>query len=165
MAQGNDSAMNGGGRPDLAVIGKRQPRLDGPEKVSGRSVFSDDVQLPGMLCGKILRSSHPVNTWKLKQAMASLEGNSEFDQEFIAMALTGERPPRDIPGEEELDRFARAYQAVGRLQARGVSEQRQVSAIEAQGLSLARYNRIAELTEVYQSLENAVAERLGSGDS
>ena len=43
---------------DLDVIGKRQPRLDGAEKCSGRSVFSDDVDLPGMLCGKILRSPH-----------------------------------------------------------------------------------------------------------
>jgi 4-hydroxybenzoyl-CoA reductase subunit alpha len=46
------------GAPGLAVIGRRQPRLDGPQKVSGRSVFSDDVVLPGMLCGKILRSRH-----------------------------------------------------------------------------------------------------------
>jgi len=43
---------------ELSVIGKRQPRLDGPEKVSGRSVFTDDVHLPGMLYGKILRSRY-----------------------------------------------------------------------------------------------------------
>lgn len=43
---------------DLNVIGTRQPRLDGAEKCSGRSVFADDVELPGMLCGKILRSPH-----------------------------------------------------------------------------------------------------------
>jgi 4-hydroxybenzoyl-CoA reductase subunit alpha len=43
---------------ELSAIGKRQPRLDGPEKVSGRSLFTDDVQLPGMLYGKILRSRH-----------------------------------------------------------------------------------------------------------
>jgi len=41
---------------ELNVIGKRQPRFDGAEKCSGKSVFGDDVQLPGMLCGKILRS-------------------------------------------------------------------------------------------------------------
>lgn len=40
------------------VIGRRQPRLDGFEKVSGRAVFTDDVVLPGMLYGKILRSPH-----------------------------------------------------------------------------------------------------------
>ncbi len=43
----------------LAVLGRRQPRLDGFDKVSGRSQFTDDVRLPGMLQGKILRSIHP----------------------------------------------------------------------------------------------------------
>jgi len=43
---------------ELSAIGKRQPRLDGPEKVSGRSLFTDDIKLPGMLYGKILRSRH-----------------------------------------------------------------------------------------------------------
>ncbi len=110
--------------------------------------------------GRILRSERPVNRHKLEQALASLEGPEGFDQEFLALAVTGERPPRDIPSEEELDRFAQAYTVIGRLQSRGASEQRQVSAIEAQGLSLKRYNHIAELTEVYQSIENSVAERL-----
>ncbi len=40
-----------------SVIGKRQPRLDGFQKVTGRSEFTDDVHLPGMLHGKIVRSS------------------------------------------------------------------------------------------------------------
>lgn len=43
---------------ELSAVGKRQPRLDGPEKVSGRSLFTDDIHLPGMLYGKILRSRH-----------------------------------------------------------------------------------------------------------
>lgn len=45
-------------KDDLSVIGRRQPRLDGYEKVSGRSVFTDDIVLPGMLHGRILRSPH-----------------------------------------------------------------------------------------------------------
>ncbi len=43
---------------DLAVVGQRRPRLDGPVKVSGRAQFTDDIRLPGMLHGKILRSRH-----------------------------------------------------------------------------------------------------------
>lgn len=45
-------------KQEFAIIGKRQERLDGFEKISGRSVFTDDVKLPGMLHGKILRSPH-----------------------------------------------------------------------------------------------------------
>lgn len=42
---------------DAAAVGTRQPRLDGPEKVSGRAIFTDDVRPAGMLHGKILRST------------------------------------------------------------------------------------------------------------
>jgi 4-hydroxybenzoyl-CoA reductase subunit alpha len=44
-------------KPDLAVVGKSQPRLDGFDKLSGRSVFTDDVQLPGMLHARTVRST------------------------------------------------------------------------------------------------------------
>jgi len=42
-----------------SVIGKRQPKLDAVYKATGRSQFTDDVVLPGMLCGKIVRSTIP----------------------------------------------------------------------------------------------------------
>ena len=34
---------------DAAAVGTRQPRLDGPEKVSGRALFTDDVR-PAACC-------------------------------------------------------------------------------------------------------------------
>jgi len=40
----------------LNVVGKREPMLDGLEKATGRARFTDDLALPGMLFGKILRS-------------------------------------------------------------------------------------------------------------
>jgi 4-hydroxybenzoyl-CoA reductase subunit alpha len=43
---------------DLTVVGRNWARLDGADKVSGRSIFADDVRLPGMLFGKIVRSPH-----------------------------------------------------------------------------------------------------------
>jgi CO/xanthine dehydrogenase Mo-binding subunit len=41
---------------ELNVIGKRTPLLDGSLKVTGAAQFTDDIVLPGMLHGKILRS-------------------------------------------------------------------------------------------------------------
>jgi CO/xanthine dehydrogenase Mo-binding subunit len=41
------------------IVGKRQPRVDGYELVSGRAVYPSDVSLPGMLYGAVLRSPHP----------------------------------------------------------------------------------------------------------
>jgi 4-hydroxybenzoyl-CoA reductase alpha subunit len=40
----------------LDVVGKREPMLDAWEKATGRARFTDDLALPGMLYGKILRS-------------------------------------------------------------------------------------------------------------
>jgi CO/xanthine dehydrogenase Mo-binding subunit len=41
---------------NLDVVGKREPMLDAWEKATGRARFTDDLTLPGMLYGKILRS-------------------------------------------------------------------------------------------------------------
>jgi xanthine dehydrogenase YagR molybdenum-binding subunit len=43
----------------LAVVGKRHTRLDGPAKVSGRAIYTQDLQLPGMLHVRMLRSPYP----------------------------------------------------------------------------------------------------------
>jgi xanthine dehydrogenase YagR molybdenum-binding subunit len=39
-------------------IGKRISRIDGPDKVSGRAKYTYDINRPGMLFGKILRSPY-----------------------------------------------------------------------------------------------------------
>src|SRR5262245_55808901 len=41
-----------------SLIGKRISRLDGPDKVSGRAKYTFDINRPGMLFGKILRSPY-----------------------------------------------------------------------------------------------------------
>jgi xanthine dehydrogenase YagR molybdenum-binding subunit len=43
----------------LEVVGRRQPRVDGVARVTGQAVYTHDVQLPGMLIGRILRSPYP----------------------------------------------------------------------------------------------------------
>jgi 4-hydroxybenzoyl-CoA reductase subunit alpha len=40
-------------------IGRHVPRIDGPEKATGKAVFTVDVELPNMVYGKILRSPYP----------------------------------------------------------------------------------------------------------
>ncbi len=116
--------------------------------------------------GTIMRSTRPVNRAKLRKMLATLEGNDELDREFVSMALAGQTPPRDIPSEDELDRFALAYRAVVEMAV--ADDDVLEGAIAAQGLALARYNRIVDLISTYQSIENEVAIRLnamaGSGD-
>ncbi len=40
-------------------IGQSLPKLDAPEKATGRAVYGHDLRLPGMLFGRILWSEHP----------------------------------------------------------------------------------------------------------
>jgi 4-hydroxybenzoyl-CoA reductase alpha subunit len=42
---------------DFAVIGRGHGQVDGLDKASGRKVYTDDIALPAMLHGKILRST------------------------------------------------------------------------------------------------------------
>lgn len=37
---------------DITVVGAPVPRVEGPDKVSGRSIYAADVNLPGMLWEK-----------------------------------------------------------------------------------------------------------------
>jgi CO/xanthine dehydrogenase Mo-binding subunit len=41
------------------VIGTRLPKVDAPERVTGKAAFGADLQLPGMLWAKIVRSPYP----------------------------------------------------------------------------------------------------------
>ncbi|MCY4088401.1 MAG: xanthine dehydrogenase family protein molybdopterin-binding subunit [Actinomycetia bacterium] len=46
-------------RPNLTWVGTRPVRPDGVDKVTGRAKFGADLQLPGMLVGRMLRSPYP----------------------------------------------------------------------------------------------------------
>jgi len=44
---------------EYRVIGTRVPRLDAKEKVMGKAMYTDDIELSNMLYGKVLRSPYP----------------------------------------------------------------------------------------------------------
>ncbi len=46
-------------KSDLKLIGRPMRKVEGLDKSTGRAVYTDDIVLPGMLHGKILRSPHP----------------------------------------------------------------------------------------------------------
>jgi CO/xanthine dehydrogenase Mo-binding subunit len=43
---------------ELLVVGKRLPKLDAPQKVTGQTVYAEDLRMSGLLVGAILRSPH-----------------------------------------------------------------------------------------------------------
>lgn len=44
---------------DYKVIGKSKPRIDGPDKATGRAKYTGDLKMSNMLVGKLLTSPHP----------------------------------------------------------------------------------------------------------
>ena len=54
-----DALKRWGDDVNLKTVGQPLTRVDGFERVSGAAEYTYDVQLPGMLFGKILRSSVP----------------------------------------------------------------------------------------------------------
>ena len=44
---------------EFSVVGKKIPRIDAYERVTGQAQYTGDVQLPNMLYARVLRSPHP----------------------------------------------------------------------------------------------------------
>ncbi len=43
----------------FSTINKRIPRIDSPDKATGKAIFIDDIQLPGTIYGQLLQSPYP----------------------------------------------------------------------------------------------------------
>ena len=82
-----------------AVIGGTAPRIDAPDKVTGRANFGADLTLPGMIWGRILRSPHAhakilsIDTSKAEalagvMAVATAADFPAIDAEVVQMGET-----------------------------------------------------------------------------
>ena len=83
-------------KPAYKVVGTRPIRPDGVDKVIGRAQYGADVQLPGLLAGKVLRSPHAharilsIDTTKAE----ALDG-------VRAVVTSADFPPREGAGYKE----------------------------------------------------------------
>lgn len=44
---------------EFSIVGKKTPRIDAYERVTGQAQYTGDIQLPNMLYARVLRSPHP----------------------------------------------------------------------------------------------------------
>jgi 4-hydroxybenzoyl-CoA reductase subunit alpha len=72
---------------EFAVIGRRLLRTDGLDKATGRAVYTDDIALPGMLHGRILRSPHA------HARILSIDTSAAEAMDGVRAVITG----RDMP--------------------------------------------------------------------
>lgn len=117
------------------VIGRSVPRADAHDKVRGAALYLEDLKLPGMLCGKALRSRHAharivhvdVSSAEALPGVAGavvgselpfLHGESLVDEPFLArdkVRYTGEAVAAvaavdEATAEEALSRIAVEYE-------------------------------------------------------
>ncbi|HYW10737.1 MAG TPA: xanthine dehydrogenase family protein molybdopterin-binding subunit [Longimicrobium sp.] len=71
----------------LNVLGTRQRKTDGLEKSTGRARYTDDLVMPGMLHGKILRSPHP------HARIVSVDTTAALALPGVAAVVTGAEMP------------------------------------------------------------------------
>jgi CO/xanthine dehydrogenase Mo-binding subunit len=82
-----------------SVIGAPVPRAEGPDKVTGRAIYTSDVALPGMLFAKILRSPYP------HARMLGIDDSAAREMPGVRAVVTGQHVPglfvgkvmRDMP--------------------------------------------------------------------
>ncbi len=79
--------MSTGEKSEFGVIGRARRRVDGRAKVTGQTVFADDVVLPRMLHCKLLRSPVPHAT------IRKIDTSRALAAEGVHLVLTGKDMP------------------------------------------------------------------------
>ncbi|HTT17008.1 MAG TPA: xanthine dehydrogenase family protein molybdopterin-binding subunit [Thermoplasmata archaeon] len=69
------------------LLGGRIPYIEGPLKVTGRAEYTDDIQRPGQLVGRLLRSPWP------HARLVAVDVQAARAMPGVAAVLTGERYP------------------------------------------------------------------------
>jgi len=110
--------------------------------------------------GLILVTTFPADRRLLEQALASLPGSDAFDVEFIAMAAAGQRPPLEIPDDEEMDQFAAIWIEIGSIERHVKPGDTRLSVIDAADFSVSRYQHISELIGIYHSIKADLDKRV-----
>lgn len=73
--------------PPYRILGGRIPYVEGPLKVTGRAEYTDDIQRPGMLVGRLLRSPWP------HARLRSIDTSAARALPGVYAVLTGEKYP------------------------------------------------------------------------
>jgi carbon-monoxide dehydrogenase large subunit len=74
------------------IIGAPVTQIEGPSKVTGQTRYAADVDLPGMLWGKILRSPHP------HARIVGIDASKAWSVSGVKAVVTGQDAPGHLMG-------------------------------------------------------------------
>jgi putative selenate reductase molybdopterin-binding subunit len=92
--------------PEKQIVGKNEIKVDGIALVSGKPVFTDDVQIPGMLYGALLTSPHAharivrIDTEKAKALEGVFAVLNHKDIPRVKYASGGQSYPQPLPHDQ-----------------------------------------------------------------
>lgn len=92
---------------EYSIIGKRENGLDEKDKVLGNVVFAEDYVMPGMIYGKVFRSTRP------SAAIKKLDVSKAGELPGVVCVLTAE----DVPNNESVKNVVGQTTEVGLLEA------------------------------------------------
>lgn len=82
----------------LTYVGKRIPMVDAPEKVTGKAIYFTDLDFPGMLHAKVLRSPYP------HARILNIDAQRAFNLPGVKAILLPENVPPEKYGPQVADR-------------------------------------------------------------
>ena len=94
------------------VIGKRSRKVEGLQKVTGRAIYADDIALPRMLHGKLLRSIHA------HARIVSIDASAALAMPGVHAVITG----KDLPEYYGIIPWTQDEQALCETKARYVGD-------------------------------------------
>ncbi len=137
-------------KTDFNAVGKDQPRLDGAAKLTGRSEFADDVRLPGLLHGKIVRS--PL----ARARIVNIDTSAAARLPGVKAIVTREDAPRLYIGMHQ-PLFDQTANYIGQEVA-AVAALDEATAAEAASLIRVEYEPLPAITLIKQALEPGAAQ-------
>ena len=146
------------------VIGKRSRKVEGLQKVTGRAIYADDIALPRMLHGKLLRSIHA------HARILSIDASAALAMPGVHAVITG----KDLPEYYGIIPWTQDEQALCETKARYVGDA--IAAVAADSELLAEealrkirveYEVLPAITTPEEGLahpENQVNEKASEGN-
>ena len=80
-----------------SAIGRASTRGEGPDKVTGKSIYTADISVPGMLWGRVLRSPYPY------ARIVSIDTSKALALPGVYAVVTGQDVPETRVGRRMLD--------------------------------------------------------------
>ncbi len=134
---------------ELSTVGKKVPRVDALDKVTGRAKYGVDAEFPGMLHAKILRSPHP------HARILSIDTSQAEKMPGVRAVVTGEDTIKEKAASGWQDKYPLALDKVRYVgeEVAAVAADDELIAEEALGLIKVHYEELPAVFDPEETMK------------